>query len=144
MARFLSQEWIDALDAAARSLSTVGRGANGDAGSWQAEQVVTGGPDGPVTYHVEFSPGVVRVAAGPADHAAVRFVQDLETAAAISAGRLNAQTAFIAGRLKVSGEMARLMSSHAELQALAAAFDTVRAATTYPMVESVEEVPGRA
>ena len=117
--RFLSDEWLAALDQAARTL--------------------TGDPDRPVViehtvrdgeheivWHTTVSERV-RVVPGPAVDAAIRFSSDRETALAITSGRLSAQRAFLDGRLHLSGDVGVLMAARPGLAALADGSAAVRA-----------------
>lgn len=95
------------------------------------QQVVTGGPDGDVTYHVHLDRGAVHVRPGPADDPAVTFIQSWETAGAIARGELSAQGAFMTGRIRVRGDLAQLVA-HSELLAnVDDVFADLRAQTTY-------------
>jgi hypothetical protein len=133
--RFLSPEWIDALDDAVRS----------DAGLRDAtagvrltvEQHVTddgdgdGDGDGEVVYHLVVDDGRVAVSPGVAGNPDVTFVQDRPTAAAIGAGTATAQDAFMSGRLRVSGDVPLLIRCKDALRRLDHALAGVRNRTTY-------------
>ena len=125
MPRFLTSEWIAALDAAARE-ATVPAGVR-----LTIQQIVTDGPDGEVRYHLAFGDGRLRVHAGDADAADVTLVQTGAVAAALSRGELNAQQALEAGRLKLRGDIGRLAREGRALTAVEDVFAAVRAATTY-------------
>ncbi len=66
---------------------------------------VTGGPDGDAQYHVRIGPDGARVHAEAAPDAPVRLSTDHATAAAIARGEESAQAAFMAGRLRVAGDL---------------------------------------
>lgn len=127
MARFLSDAWLEALDRAARADETLADLADGP--PLVVQQVVTGGPDGDVTYNVRAGGGAVSVRPGPADDATIRFRQDHETATAIASGRLSAQRAFMTGRLQVGGDLRAVLDRGPTLTALADVFAAVRATT---------------
>jgi putative sterol carrier protein len=59
------------------------------------------------------------------------FTQDYATAAALFRGDLTAQEAFTAGRVRVKGNMAKLVASQPALAEVGAVFDDLRQATTY-------------
>jgi putative sterol carrier protein len=74
-----------------------------------------------------------RAAFGPgaADPEDVRFEQDWDTAVAVATEKLNAQQAFITGRIRLTGDQQKLLVSTPVFQALDAVFTTVRARTDY-------------
>jgi putative sterol carrier protein len=116
MVRYLSPEWIAALQATAA-------GAEVDDGvHLVVQQEVTGGPDGDVRYHISVDGGKASVHAGRADDPTVTFTQDYDTAVAIAAGELSAQEAFMAGRVRVRGDLARLARHQGVVAGLDRAF----------------------
>ena len=129
MARFLSPEWIDHLDASVRDGAGFDRPPDGL--SMVVEQHVTH-PDGHVTqFQVVFADGTVRVRPGAEATADVRFLQDLATAVAIAQGTESAQRAFMTGHLRVGGDL-RVLSDNGEVLArLNDAFAEIRRDTTY-------------
>lgn len=127
MPAFLSDDWIAALDEAARSDDRFA-GLSEDL-ALTVQQEVVGGPDGDVTYHVRIAGGEVRVRPGEAPDADVRFHQDHATAVAIASGARSAQRAFMAGDLRVGGDLQVLTERGDLLAALGDAFASVRATT---------------
>ena len=79
------------------------------------------GPDGEVDYYLRSSGGTSNLALGTLDDADVTVKQSYDTAAAISKGELNTQTAFMTGKLKVSGNLAKLMMHQSAIQQWASA-----------------------
>jgi putative sterol carrier protein len=127
--RYLSLDWIDALTgrvAASEALRTLA-----EVHSIAVTQVVTGTPEGDVTYHFVVGSGSARFGAGPADDEDVRLVQDHETAVGVATGTLNAQEVFIGGRIRVSGDVQKLLANEPVFAALDAVFEDVRPDTTY-------------
>jgi putative sterol carrier protein len=127
--RYLSLEWIDALTtevAASSELATLA--AEHTVG---VTQVVTDGPEGTVIYHLQVGDGAARFGAGSADPEDVRFEQDWGTAVAVATGELNAQQAFITGRIRLYGDQQKLLASQAVFGALDGVFSTVRERTEY-------------
>ncbi len=94
-------------------------------------QVVTGGPEGDVTYHLQVGDGTARFGAGPADPEHVRMEQDWDTAVAVANGDLNAQEAFITGRILLFGDQRALMDAQPVFRALDGVFSIVRDRTRY-------------
>ena len=130
MARYLSEEWIAAVhDALSRSAAV--REAAVDA-AFTLEQRVTGA-DEVLAYHLAFDHGSVAVGPGPAGAADVTFTQDRATAVAIARGERSVHEAFMAGALKVSGDVGALTSCQPLFQAVDRALDQVRARTDYSL-----------
>jgi putative sterol carrier protein len=128
VADFLSAEWIEALDAAARA-ATLPETAS--AVSITIEQVVRDAPDGETRYHLRIEDGRARVQPGPAAAPDLRLFADYDVATRIQRGEVNAQEALAAGRLKVQGRFAHLLRVDDALRALEDVFEPVRAETTY-------------
>lgn len=129
MVRFLSPEWIAALDAAAREATVPA------AVRLTIQQIVTDGDDGggggEVRYHLVLDEGRCRVVPGEADAPDVTLLQTREVAAALSRGELNAQQALEAGSLKLRGDLGHLAKEGKALGAMEDVFAAVRAGTTY-------------
>lgn len=124
MARFLSPEWIAALDRAAREAAP-------PTGARLTVQQVVRTEDGEVRYHLSIDDGSLRVGAGQAEAPDVTLTQDYAVAAAISRGELNAERALAAGQLKLAGDLQLLLHHARTLATLEDAFGAVRAETTY-------------
>jgi putative sterol carrier protein len=108
LAKFLTQDWLDALG------TTVGadegfKGAIANV-DLTLQFEVPDAPEGAVdTYHFVIKDGELATGAGPADEADATISNNYETSIAISKGELNTQMAFMTGKLKVSGNMAKIM-----------------------------------
>jgi len=75
--------------------------------------------------------GTASFGAGPAHPEDVRMQQDWDTAVAVATGELNAQEAFIDGRILLTGDQQKLLESQPVFGALDAVFSSVRAETDY-------------
>jgi hypothetical protein len=127
---FLSEEWLRDLDAAVRAAP---HPSTSD--PIEIEQVVSGVPRrGEVRYRIVADENGARVINGDdCGHAAdVRLTTDYPTAAAIAAGRENAQFALAAGRLRLRGNVDALLRHAATVDALGAATSALRGVTTFP------------
>jgi putative sterol carrier protein len=129
MAEFLSPEWVDELDAAARASDSLAARTRDLA--FTVQQVVRNTPRGDVHYHVTADDNSVRVRSGAVESPDLTLVADYEVARAISAGTGNAQDALAAGRLKIEGGLALLLGNEGVFAALEDVFASVRARTTY-------------
>jgi putative sterol carrier protein len=94
-------------------------------------QVVSDGPEGDVMYHLQVGDGEATFGAGPADPEDVRMEQDWATAVAVATGELNAQEAFVTGRIRFFGDQQLLIDSQPVFAALDGVFAAVRERTQY-------------
>lgn len=127
--RYLSLEWIDALGVAVAADDRLGEVALRHRLGFT--QVVTDGPEGTVTYHLQVGDGRATFGAGPADPEDIRFEQDWDTAVAVATGQLNAQQAFITGRIRLHGDREKLTPSLEVFAVLDGVFESVRRFTDY-------------
>jgi hypothetical protein len=132
--RYLSSEW---MDAAARALAADDslRTALADL-SLTVEQVVTGGPDGTVQWHITVDRGDVTLRRGPADDPDLRFATSYDTAARVASGLLGAQRAFVEGQLRVGGDLSLLITHQRAVASIDDALAELRARTTYDNTRS--------
>jgi putative sterol carrier protein len=127
--RYLTEEWIDAAHRAVESDAALAN-ATKDV-QLTVQQVVTGGPDGDAAYHVVIDDGTVRVVNGQAGNATVTFIQNWETATAIGRGELSAQGAFMTGRIRVRGDLPKLVEYGSLFGGVDDVFADLRERTTY-------------
>ncbi len=107
MAKFLSSEHMEAATEA----------LNADAAFQEAmasidlglQFNVTGGPDGDSDYYLKISDGSAALELGEMGDFDASVASDYESASAISQGELNVQMAFMTGKIKVGGNMAKVM-----------------------------------
>jgi len=129
MIRYLSLDWITALSdevAANEHLREIA-----ESHRIGVTQVVTNGPEGDITYHLLVGDGEATFGAGPADPEDVKMQQEWDTAVAVATGELNAQEAFIGGKILLFGDQQRLLDSQPVFGALDAVFASVRERTSY-------------
>ena len=124
VAGFLTEAWIDDLDAAVQAVALP------DDVQLVVQQIVTDA-DGDVPYVIAIADGRVRVHRGRAERSDVSFTQDRATAAAIARGELSAQVAFLDGRLRLGGDLRAVLARAGDLAALDDAFAAARAATEW-------------
>jgi hypothetical protein len=105
VARFLSPEWLVEMQAAPVDSERRPAGER-----VVLQQLVTGGPDGDVAYVVEVDRGGAWLTRGHRSDADVTVTEDFETAVAIHEGTLSLPDAFVAGRVKVAGNLAVLLA----------------------------------
>ncbi|HSK05941.1 MAG TPA: SCP2 sterol-binding domain-containing protein [Acidimicrobiia bacterium] len=114
MSKFLSEEWASQVTTALNGHQGF-KNAIGDA-DLSIQFSTTEAPDGEVDYYLQAGGGNATMAIGRLEGADVTVKQSYETAKAISTGELNTQTAFMTGKLKVSGNLAKLMMHQNAIQ----------------------------
>jgi putative sterol carrier protein len=129
MIRYLSLDWINALSDEVGASDHMREIA--ESYSIGVTQVVSDGPEGDVTYHLSVGDGGASFGAGPADPEDVKMEQDWDTAVAVATGELNAQEAFITGRIRLFGDQQKLLDSQPVFGALDTIFSSVRERTSY-------------
>jgi putative sterol carrier protein len=125
VARFLSSEWLADLAAAAGDVEVAG----GE--PFTVQQVVVGDDEEPVQWALRVSAGRVVVEAEGVPDADVTLTTDRATATALARGQLAVTDAFMAGRLRVAGDLRALLRAGGVLGALDAVFASVRERTTW-------------
>ena len=115
--RFLSQEWADAVTEALNSSDEFKQAAADQ--QVKLQQIVTDSPDGGAgKYYFSLEDGKAEVAIGEIAEPEATMTQDYETAVAISRREVNPQNAFMQGKLKIQGNMMKLMQLQGVLNAM--------------------------
>ena len=127
--RYLSLGWIRALSAEVGASEHMREVATHH--TVGVTQVVSGGPEGDVVYHLQVADGNASFGAGPAEPEHVKMEQDWQTAVDVATGALNAQEAFIGGQIRLFGDQQKLLDSQPVFGALDAVFAAVRERTDY-------------
>ncbi len=105
MSKWLSQEWLDETKKMAESQP------ERPGASATMQYVVTGGPDGDIHYYWVLDNGKLKESKlGDHSDPEVTLTQTYDDAMKIQKGELDANAAFMQGRVKVTGNMAKLMS----------------------------------
>ncbi len=112
--KFLSPEWLSSITVALENHQGFQEAIHGIEMSIQFE--VSDAPTGDTGYHLVIAPQAVTIALGVRDDLDITIRQNYETATAIMRGELNVQSAFISGRIKVSGNLAKLMIHRAGVE----------------------------
>lgn len=114
MAKFLSEEWATQAIAALRDSDDVRTATKGV--DLTVQQIVTGTDGGESKYWLAIADGSVDGGIGDAGSADITITQDYETACEITRNDVNPQAAFMQGRLKVAGNMSKLLQHQVVLQ----------------------------
>jgi putative sterol carrier protein len=105
MSKWLTQEWLDETCSMAESQP------ERPGASARMQYVITGGPDGDVKYYWVLENGkLLESNLGELSDADFTMTQTYEDAKRIQQGELDANAAFMQGRIKVAGNMAKLMA----------------------------------
>lgn len=105
MPKWLSQEWLDAQTKLAASQP------ERPGASARMQYVVTGGPEGDIRYYWVLEDGkLLENQLGDMPDPELTLTQTYDDAKKIQSGELDAQAAFMQGRIKVEGNMAKLMA----------------------------------
>lgn len=121
--KFLTEEWASTMTEKLNASDDF----KGAAGSQQVklQQVVTDAPEGEAKYYFTLDGGKAEVSLGEIQDADATITQNYETAVAINKMELNAQNAFMQGKLKISGNMMKLMQLQGVFTAMPKAVDDV-------------------
>jgi putative sterol carrier protein len=120
--KFLSDEWLSEVANRLNADAAFQSAAKGQAARLQ--QQVTGSPAGDVHYGFVLDAGSVALTKGDIENPEATVTQDYETAVALSKQELNGQQAFMQGKLKVSGNLMKIMQLQGVLQAMPAALES--------------------
>jgi putative sterol carrier protein len=120
VAQFLTEEWLS-------ELTETLNGHEGFKNAIETTELklqfeVPDAPEGAESrYYMAIANGAAEAGGGDVDEPDATITNDYETASAISKGDLNTQMAFMTGKLKVAGNMAKLMMNQAMLTQFAEA-----------------------
>ncbi|MDQ3944554.1 MAG: SCP2 sterol-binding domain-containing protein [Actinomycetota bacterium] len=105
MSQYLSQEWLDETRKLAES-QPVRPGATA-----RIQYVTTGAPEGDIKYYWVLEDGkILDSQLGEIDDSDFTLTMTYDDAVKVQKGELDPNAAFMQGRMKVSGNMAKLMS----------------------------------
>ena len=105
MPKYLTQEWMDRAKELAQDFPET------PGATVRMQQVITGAPDGEVKYYTVIENGkTLEQKVGEDPEADVTLTNSYDDALKIMKGELDANAAFMQGRVKVTGNMAKIMS----------------------------------
>jgi putative sterol carrier protein len=120
--QFLSEEWTkavqDALNDNAAFRSSLGTM------SARLQQVVTTS-DGEKRYWLTVGEGKVELGAGDLENADATITQDYDTAVALSKNELTGVAAYMSGKIRISGDMMKLMQLQGPMAQMPAALSSL-------------------
>lgn len=129
MADYLSDAWFDDLNRAlaAAAPATV----PGDGAALALQQVVVETPQGEVAYWLRLDDATATAGRGRLADPDVTITENYDTAVAVIRGELSTEAAFLAGRVRVGGDLRALSIHQSRLQPWAAVVAAVRDRTTF-------------
>jgi len=121
--KYLSQEWIDAYNAAVAADESARAALKGKDAVIQ--MVVSDARDGEVRYWLRIGDGTASVGLGAADSPDVTISQSYDTSAKVNSGELDGQKAFTQGKVKITGKMLKMMQLRGPLAEVQKALNTI-------------------
>jgi putative sterol carrier protein len=121
--KYLSQEWIDAYNAAVASdgVRAAMKGKNAT-----IQMVISDAPEGgEVRYWLRIADDAVAAGLGDLDGPDVTIRQSYETSAQVNRGELDGQKAFTQGKVKIGGKMLKMMQLRGPLAQVQTALATI-------------------
>ncbi len=118
--KFLTEEWAAAITEALKASEAFTTSAN-----MSLQFVVSDAPDGEAKFYMDSTGETPMQAVGEMENPDVTITSSYETASKIFSGELNTQMAFMTGKIKVAGNMAKLMTQQAALGHYATAVSAV-------------------
>lgn len=117
MSKYLSEEWGQQVEKALNADSAFQEATKGV--DLTLQQIVNSVPDlGEVKYYYEFKDGSVTYNVGEAPTPDAKLTQSYETAVALNSGELNSQQAFVQGKIKMTGNLGKVMKNQGALQTM--------------------------
>jgi len=114
--RFQSEEYFQEVNQALQSNEVVAQAAKGQTVAIQI--VTTGAPQGEIRTYLKITDGVPSSGLGDVEKPDATITQNYETAAALDRNDLNPQTAFMQGKIKIKGNLMKMMQLQGFLQSL--------------------------
>ena len=106
--KFLTDEWADQVKSALNSSEGFQRAAGSQ--SAKIQQVITGTPDGDEKrYWFKLEGGQADLGLGDIEGPDATITQDYDTAVALSKNELTGTAAYMSGKLRVQGDLMKLM-----------------------------------
>lgn len=105
--KYLSDEWMKECQTRLNSHEGFQSAAKGQ--SAKLQQVVTDAPGGEIRYWFSLDAGKVGLGGGDIEGADATLTQSYETSCGLSKNELTGQAAFMQGKLKIAGNLMKIM-----------------------------------
>ncbi len=119
--KFLSTEWAEAVKAALNASADFKKAAGDQKATIQ--QVITG--DTETRYWIIIDAGTIDLGVGDAPEPDATISQSYDTAVGLAKGSVSAVTAYMTGKIKVTGNMGKLLGLQGALGQLPVAMTTL-------------------
>jgi putative sterol carrier protein len=119
--KFLSDEWLSEVESRLNASDAFQTAAKGQAARLQ--QQVAGAPGGDVGYGFELEGGKVKLTKGEIENPEATISQDYATAVSMSKQEITGQQAFMQGKLKVTGNLMKIMQLQGAFTAMPQALE---------------------
>ena len=120
---YLSQEWIEAYNAALAGDDAVRAALKGKSAAIQ--MVISDSPQGELHYWLRIADGGASAGLGDLGDAEVTISQSYDTSAQVNKGELDGQKAFTQGKVKIKGKMLKMMQLRGPLEKVQTALNTI-------------------
>lgn len=122
--KFQSEEYFKEVNNALQSDEAVRNAAKGK--NVRVQVLTTDAPGrGEIRTYLRITEGVIEVGLGDVENPDATISQNYETATALDRGVLNAQNAFMQGKIKIKGNLMKMMQLQGLLQAVAPATEHI-------------------
>jgi len=119
--KYLSDEWAKEVTNILQNTEAVTKTIKGQ--NFLIQMVVTDVPDrGEVKWYARATDGVPEVQIGEAEGADATITQNYDVAVAVDKGELNLQAAFMQGKVKIQGNIMKMMQLQGFVASLGPAF----------------------
>ena len=119
--KFLSDEWLSEVESRLNASDAFQAAAKGQAARLQ--QQISGTPAGDVGYGFVLDGGKVQLAKGEIENPEATISQDYATAVSVAKQEITGQQAFMQGKLKVSGNLMKIMQLQGAFTAMPQALE---------------------
>jgi putative sterol carrier protein len=121
--KYLSQEWIDAYNAAMAGDEAVRAALKGKSAVLQ--MVISDAPHSEIRYWLRIADGSATAGLGDIADADVTISQSYDTSAQVNQGELDGQKAFMQGKVKIAGKMLKMMQLRGPLDKVQTALTAI-------------------
>ena len=105
--KYLSEEWVNEVQQAINNNESFKSAAGSQTA--RIQQIVTGSPEGETKYWFKLEGGEANLGLGEIENPDATISQDYETSVALAKNELTGTAAYMSGKLRVTGDLMKLM-----------------------------------